>query len=134
MTVSYCCCYLCLAGAELTLKATINELHSASPRWYQIGLQLDGVPTYILKNITQRYNDPMDCLTHLLDYWMNNVTDPPPSWRALVDALRAPNVGEKRLAGKLEEKYCKQKEPVRHKMKESSIPGNVEKSEGMAYL
>ena len=100
---------LCLAGTSLTLKAAINALHSASSRWYQIGVQLD-VPTHLLKNIQQQHHDPIDCLTELLDNWMKNATDPPPSWRALIDALRAPIVGEKRLAEELEEKYCSQKE------------------------
>ena len=100
---------LCLAGAALTLKAAINALHSASPRWYQIGVQLN-VPTHLLKNIQQQHHDPIDCLTELLDKWMKNATDPPPSWRALIDALRAPTVGETRLAGELEVTYCNQTE------------------------
>ena len=100
---------LCLAGVALTLKAAINALHSASFRWYQIGVQLD-VPTHSLKNIQQQHHDPVDCLTELLDKWMKSATDPPPSWRALIDALRAPTVGEKRLAEELEEKYYSQKE------------------------
>ena len=46
----------------------------------------------------------MDQLRDTLDYWMSN--DPLPSWRHLVDALKAPSVGEKRLAKEIEEKYC----------------------------
>ena len=42
----------------------------------------------------------------MLDYWMNNAVDPLPSWEVLVDALKAPTVGESRLAKELEEKYC----------------------------
>ena len=133
MAVSYYCCYLCLAGAALTLKAATNALHSASHKWYKIGVQLE-VSTHVLKSIEQQYRDPGSCLTDLLDHWMRNATDPHPSWRDLIDALGAPSVGEKKLAGELEEKHCNQKEPVTHKMKESSIPGSVEKREGMAYL
>ena len=37
---------------------------------------------------------------------MNNATDPLPSWRVLVDALKAAAVSENRLAQDLEERYC----------------------------
>ena len=46
----------------------------------------------------------MDQLRDTVNYWMNN--DPFPSWRHLVDALRAPSVGEKQLAEEIEAKYC----------------------------
>ena len=100
---------MCLAGAALTLKAAINALHSASSKWFLIGVQLE-VPTHVRKNIDQQFNDPMRCLNELLEYWMDNATNPPPSWRALIGALRAPTGGEKRLAGELEGTYCSQKE------------------------
>ena len=46
----------------------------------------------------------MDQLRDTLDCWMNN--NPSATWRHLVDALKAPSVGENRLAGEIEEKYC----------------------------
>ena len=73
------------------------------PKWYNIGVQLE-VPTFQLKNIERKTSDSMDQLRDTLDYWMSN--DPSPSWRNLVDALKASSVGEKRLAGELEENYC----------------------------
>ena len=42
----------------------------------------------------------------MLDYWLNNATNPLPSWKVLVDALKAPTVFESRLAQELEERYC----------------------------
>ena len=42
----------------------------------------------------------------MLNYWLNNATDPLPSWKVLVSALKAPAVGQSRLAKKLEDKYC----------------------------
>ena len=98
---------MCLAGAALTLKDAVNALHSASSKWHQIGVQLD-VDTNVLRSIKQESQG--DYLTELLDFWMRNATDPPPSWRALIDALRAPTVGETRLAGELEVTYCNQTE------------------------
>ena len=90
-------------GTALTLKDAINALHSVSYKWYNIGVQLD-VPTFQLKNIEKKTSDLMDQLRDTLDYWMNHNFSP--SWRHLVDALRAPSVDEKRLAEEIEEKYC----------------------------
>ena len=87
----------------VTLKAAINELHSVCPKWYNIGIQLD-IPTFQLKIFEQKTSTSMDQLRDTLDYWINN--DPSPSWRILVDALKAPSVGEKRLAEEIEKKYC----------------------------
>ena len=92
-----------LTGAALTLKATINALHSVCPKWYNIGVQLE-VPTFQLKIIEKKSSDLMDQLCDTLDYWMNN--NPSASWRHLVDALKAPSVGEKRLAEQIKEEYC----------------------------
>ena len=66
------------------------------------------VPTFQLKNIERKSNDSMDQLHEVLDYWMKN--DPSPSWRGLVDALKAPIVGENWLAEEIEAKYCVQED------------------------
>ena len=79
----------------MVLKAAINALHSVCHKWYNIGVQLE-VPTFQLKIIEKKTNDSMDQLRDTLDYWMSN--EPSPSWRHLVDALKAPSVGENRLA------------------------------------
>ena len=91
------------AGTVPTLKVAINALHSVCPKWYNIGVQLQ-VPTFQLKNIKKKRSDSMDQLRDTLDYWISN--DAFPSWRHLVDALKAPSVGENRLAKEIEEKYC----------------------------
>ena len=101
----------------VTLKAAINELHSVCPKWYIIGIQLN-IPTFRLKIIEQKTSNSMDQLCDTLDYWINN--DPPPSWRNLVDALKAPSVGEKRLAKEIEEKYCDPEEQSSCKEPETS--------------
>ena len=95
-------CFECTEAVP-TLKAAINALHSVSYKWCNIGVQLD-VPTFQLKNIEKQTSDLMDQLRDTLDYWMNHNSSP--SWRHLVDALRAPSVDEKRLAEEIEEKYC----------------------------
>ena len=68
-------------------------------KWYKIGVQLE-VPISNL-NIASNSVDP---LCNTLDYWMRNT--PSPSWSHIVDVLKTPRVGEKRLAQEIEEKYC----------------------------
>ena len=107
----------------VTLKAAINELHSVCPKWYIIGIQLD-IPTSQLKIFDQKTSNPMDHLCDTLDYWMNHYRSP--SWKILVDALKAPSVGEERLAEEIEEKYCDPEE--QSSCKEPEISAQVAKS------
>ena len=86
-----------------TLKAAINALHSVCPKWYNIGVQLE-VPTFQLKIIEKKTNDSMEQLRDTLDFWMSN--DLSPSWKCIADALKAPSVGENRLAKAIEDEYC----------------------------
>ena len=102
------CTATVFTGTVPTLKAAINELHSVCHKWYNIGVQLE-VPTFQLKNIEKKSNDSMDQLRDTLDYWMSN--DLSPSWKHLVDALKAPSVGGNRLAKEIEEKYCGPEKP-----------------------
>ena len=94
-------CILCFPA--LTLKAAINALHSVCDKWYTIGVQLE-VPTFELRNIVKKSVHSMDQLCDTLDYWMNKVSSP--TWRHLVDALKAPSVSENRLAEEIAKKYC----------------------------
>ena len=94
-----------MAGTAFNLKTVLNALHSVSYKWSDIGLQLD-VPTFQLNIIEADTTGVNKQLQAMLDYWMNNAVDPLPSWKVLVDALKAPTVGENRLARELEEKYC----------------------------
>ena len=112
-------------GAALTLRAAINALHSVSHKWYTIGVQLE-VPTFQLKNIEKKVSDSMDQLLDTLDCWMNNNSSP--SWRHLVDALKTPSVGEKRLAEEIEERYC---DPEESSCKEPGALVNSKCHQGM---
>ena len=47
----------------------------------------------------------------MLKYWLITAVDPPPTWEAVVTALRSPLVNEKIVAAQLEAKYCS---PVQH--------------------
>lgn len=47
---------------------------------------------------------PQNCLMEVLNLWLNRM-DPPPSWKALVEALNI--LGEERLALEIKQKYCR---------------------------
>ena len=74
-----------------------------------IGLQLH-IPTFQLKIIKTDVTGAMERLRSMLDYWMDNAADPLPSWKVVADAMKAPTVGESRLARELEERYCSPKD------------------------
>ena len=74
-----------------------------SHKWFSIGLELD-VAESQLKIIETDGHGAEERMRTMLDHWLNNATVP--SWKDLVDALKAPTVGESRLATELEEKYC----------------------------
>ena len=83
------------------LGRVYEHLIDTSPRWYELGLQLDVPPTELNK-IRYQYGDPNVCLREMLMYWLKQ-TESPPSWSALVTALRRRSVGENVLALKLEQ-------------------------------
>ena len=48
----------------------------------------------------------------MLKHWLKTAVDPPPTWEAVVTALRSPAVNEKMIAARLEEKYCNPVQPM----------------------
>ena len=59
----------------------------------------------------------------MLKHWLKTAVDPPPTWEAVVMALRSPIVNEMSVAAQLESKYCTPEQG------ESSHPTQMEKSE-----
>ena len=111
---------------EQTLKALLNELHSVRVNWYNIGLELD-IPYTELNCVRKVYSDPSDSLREVLIHWLKTAVDPPPSWEAVVSALKSPLVNEMNVAAQLESKYCA---PMQDIMDTSNSPTKTEKSEG----
>ena len=117
--------YFFLAYTEPSLKALLNVLHPVCASWYNIGLELD-IPYTILDSFRHEYLDTSDLMREMLKYWFKTAVYPPPTWEAIVAALRSLVVNESHLAEQLESKYCA---PVKHMMDESNDPikaeGNV---------
>ena len=72
-------------------------------RWYNLGLQLNLRPE-TLEAIRAHFKDSRDQLREMLKVWLT--TSDNTSWKTLTDALKSPAMGESRLAGGLETKYC----------------------------
>ena len=70
----------------------LNSVWPARSRYYIIGLNL-GLDYETLEAIMNDGRDQSEpCLLILLKHWLRN-KNPPPSWKALADALKVPSVG-----------------------------------------
>ena len=78
-----------------------EELYNVRPHWYNLGLKLGLKPGALDAIKTQCSGD--ECFRETLKDYLKTTT---PSWRALVEALRSPTVGQLQLAEEVEQKYC----------------------------
>ena len=69
------------------------------------------------------YTDPLELMREMLKHWLDTTVDPPPTWEAVITALKSPLVNKINVAAQLESKYCTQV----HLREEC----RVEKTEGM---
>ena len=82
------------------LGDVLEAVWDARVKWFNIGLKL-GVSVSTLNAVKKNNNqDPDDCLTAMLEYWLNN-GKPKPSWAELAKALKSPMVGYAQLAEQL---------------------------------
>lgn len=98
------------AGHDLTLSdlsAVYNLLFRVKAKWKEIGLQL-GVSVYSLDSIQSEvaFRDDGQRLMQMLSEWLKNVTEPPPSWPKVVDALRSEPVHEWNVAERVKRRHC----------------------------
>ena len=61
------------------------------------------------------YKDPLELMREMLKHWLDATTDPPPTWEAVISALKSPLVNKMNVAAQLESKYCS---PVQYDMRE----------------
>ena len=69
--------------------------------WEKIGILLD-VPYSDIKTISRNTDDIVLRLAEVFDVWKKNGS-PPYTWTTIIDALRAPLVGQVQLAKEVEE-------------------------------
>ena len=70
--------------------------------WETVGLQLN-ISSDRIKSISESYpRNAIRCYTEVFDVWHKSGS-PPYTWATIIDALRAPSVGEHQLATELQE-------------------------------
>ena len=104
---------LCIASPNAAAQVQLKPLNrppeyytllnkvavDAMDKWKKIGLALN-IPIGQLNSITT--TDPILCYAEIFNWWQRNGS-PPYTWATIIDALRAPMVGEVQLAHELEE-------------------------------
>ena len=78
-----------------------RKLFAVRNEWYNLGLEL-GQRAATLDSIDAKYNsDPSQCFRQVLKEWLKGV-NPPPTWQAMVNALKSPTVEQSHLAEKIQ--------------------------------
>ena len=78
----------------------LEELLPAQNRSYELGLKLK-LPQSEVESIHSQHPQPRQRLLHILIAFANQ-TEPKPTWRVIVEALRSPAVNLPELAKKVE--------------------------------
>ena len=74
----------------------LEELVEAQNHSYRLGLKLK-LPSHVVDSIRAQYSDPRDRLLQVLLEFMRQ-TEPRPTWRVIIDALRSRAVNLPHLA------------------------------------
>ena len=86
------------------LKIVLNSLWEVRSKWLNLGIQLD-MKIQDLETIAKEKNsDPGDCFIDCITRWLRQ-GNPPPTWMALIKALRNCTIGFEELAERLERQY-----------------------------
>ena len=72
----------------------------ARDKWEQVAVQLRLEPGHIRSIQTEKQGRPILCYTEVFYVWQNKGS-PPYTWSTIINTLRAPAVGEERLADEL---------------------------------
>ena len=78
----------------------LEELLPAQDKSYELGLKLK-LPHHEVESIHSLYSKPRSRLLHIL-IGFTNQTEPRPTWRVIVEALRSPAVNLPALARRVE--------------------------------
>ena len=74
-----------------------RRLYVVKTEWYNLGLEL-GQRVSTLDSIDTKYSgDPSQCFRQVLKEWLKGV-NPPPTWQAMVNALKSPTVAQPQVA------------------------------------
>ena len=80
-----------------------GALNNMADKWMRLGIHL-GIPKEMLDTIAVNcYHNAQNCLVEMLNTWLRQQVDPPPSWVNIVDAVES--LGDKQLGKELRMKY-----------------------------
>ena len=83
------------------LAAVQRKLYTVHTEWYNLGLEL-GQRVSTLDSIEAKCNgDPSRCFRQVLKEWLKGVS-PPPTWQAMVKALKSPTVAQYQVAEQIQ--------------------------------
>ena len=83
----------------------MNEVAAKIPsKWRQFGIELRLTPSELDGFLAASPGDMLQCFSSIFTVWRNRMSRDPYSWQTVIQALRAPAVGEHRLAQELSEK------------------------------
>ena len=92
--------------SEPELLDLLDEVASKVPsKWKQISIQLGLTPEDQECFMVTSFNDPIQCFTAVFKVWRSRAIKPY-KWSTVIQALRAPSVGEVRLAEELTTKLA----------------------------
>ena len=78
-----------------------RRLYVVKTKWYNLGLEL-GQRVSTLDSIDTKYSgDPSQCFRQVLKEWLKGV-NPPPTWQAMVNALKSPTVVQYQVAEQIQ--------------------------------
>ena len=89
------------------IKLLVNELCAVRDKWFELGVQLNLLPSDLNVIQMECNNKPSRCLLGMLSLWLK-VTSPPPTWQNVVDALCSPAVSRPVVAKAIIKEYCSQ--------------------------
>ena len=90
---------------EPTMRELLHKVACrAMDKWYMLAVELY-IEEHQLNTI--KYSEPVRCYTEVFRLWKNRA-EPPFTWATIIDALKSPIVGEKRLAMEIEESLRKE--------------------------
>ena len=90
--------------SEPELSDLMNEVASkVLDKWKQISIQLRLTPEDQKCFMDATFGDPTQCFIFVFNVWKSRATSPY-TWSTVIEALKAPSVGEMRLAQEITDK------------------------------
>ena len=95
-----------MALSDKDLPTIVDELFDATPKWYNIGIQLK-LKISKLDSIKKDHKDITDeCFPQMIIAWLRSSSQVPKTWSTLANVLKRRCIGFGELATRIEEKFC----------------------------